>query len=186
MTKFYRFFILFLIVIVCFTIEANGKTIEDYYGHITASHFVTTEIPLDRDLISYIEKMSADHGIDPFLMIGLIHVETGGTFRTDLISITDDYGLCQLNARYIKYHCELFHFPYELFEPFNPYHSVYISVNMLSSLYRKYRTDFNREDITHYVLGCYNRGETGMQRYGGLETEYSQAVIYWKNYYKSN
>jgi len=138
-------------------------------------------VPLDEDLMSYIYTTCEEMGIDSAVFLGLIDLETGGTFNPNLISDTDDHGICQINRRYFTDHCSTAGIDLDTFDPYDPYQSVYVSLSLLDALYNRYGNLYQGNDLTTYVLSCYNRGETGVKnminRGDGHETLYSRIVL---------
>jgi len=55
---------------------------------------------------------------------------------------------------------------------------------LLSNLKQKYITDYKGTELYRYILGCYNRGETGMSRRKSIKTEYSEMILEQAQKYK--
>lgn len=134
-------------------------------------------VPLDPKLIAYIEIMCVEYGIDVPTFYGLIDLETGGTFDPTLVSKTNDHGLCQINAKYTEYFCDVLQIPFETFDPYNPYHSVNLSVRWLHRLQQQYVQDYEGESRRAMMLSAYNMGNAGAERQPSEYTTYAKEVI---------
>ncbi|MDD3123209.1 MAG: transglycosylase SLT domain-containing protein [Candidatus Izemoplasmatales bacterium] len=145
-------------------------------------------IPLDIELVDYIYNRTKEGDLPFHIFIALIDLETGETFNPNLISDTNDHGLCQINKRYFEYHCETAGVDYNTFDPYNPYHSVDVSIGVLNSLIERYKSDYIGTELIEYILSCYNRGETGVKNYiksnGTFSTPYSRIIIDRSEKYK--
>ena len=136
---------------------------------------------LDFNVVLTIYAEAEKYGYDPAIHLGLIHLETGGTFRTDLVNLntngTRDHGLCQINDGRTAGWLWSNVFPDEPFsiqELYDPIKSVKLSAWYLDYLYKKVGT-------TERVLTAYNRGEQGMHNYiashGSASSTYSRRVL---------
>ena len=137
----------------------------------------TTKPPLEPELISYIEIMCVEYGISVPTFYGLMDVETGGTFDSNLVSKTNDHGITQINGRYAEYFCEVLQIPFETFDPYNPYHSVNLSVRWLHRLQQQYVGNYTGESLRAMMLSAYNMGNAGAERQPSEYTSYSKEVI---------
>lgn len=178
--KIKRFLYLLCICIMAFTISAQAYSAEERFLGLTIEQecdIIYPDIPLDEKLLDYIYKMCSEYGIDFYMFLGLIYVETGGTFKTDLVSETNDYGLCQINLKYKRYHCELFGLESKQLDLFNPYDNVYLSIRMLDRLRKEYVAEYEGVDLTAMILTAYNMGMTGAERQKTEYSKYANAVI---------
>lgn len=156
-----RLFYLMALFLCCFTIEVEA----------------TTKPPLEPELIAYIEIMCVEYGIDLPIFYGLMDLETGGTFNPNLVSKTNDHGLCQIQFKYIPYFCEVLQIPFNRFDPYNPYDSVNMSVRWLHRLQQTYIKDYTGESLNAMMLSAYNMGNTGAERQPSEYTSYAKEVI---------
>ncbi len=179
-----RVFWLVFIFVCLFTTVSQAKPVKSFVIHYEPSYRnVFSDIPLSNELISHMQCECDIFGIDFYVLLGLIHVETGGTFRSDLISDTNDYGLCQINKTYESYHCELVGIDPQTFDAFNPYNSVSLAVRLLARLQEKYSLRHEGKDLAMMYLGAYNRGESGMEARSNIETSYAKKVLEMAEYY---
>lgn len=129
--------------------------------------FVPLNVNMDEELQEFIYCLSYGYNIDfPFVM-GLIQKES--TFKPNVISKTNDYGLMQINTVNHEWLSEKFGFTDYL----DPYQNTRAGLYILRKLFEKY------EDPSK-VLMAYNLGETGAKRLwdkGIFETNYSSSVL---------
>lgn len=161
MMRMKRLFYLMAVFLFLFTIKAEARETP----------------PLEPDLIEYIETMCVEYGINVPTFYGLMDLETGGTFDPKLVSKTNDHGLCQINRRYTEYFCEVLQIPFERFDPYNPYHSVNLSVRWLHRLQQQYVRDYKGESLRAMMLSAYNMGNAGAERQPSEYTSYAKEVI---------
>jgi len=178
-----------IIVFSLFFIPIKVSGYSERMGNVGSYENINTmnNIPLSKDLLNYINKNCSEYGISFPLFLGILDVETGGSFSFNLVSSTDDLGLAQHNRKYIEYHCDLLGMNYERFNPFDPYDSVLLSIKLLTSYRQEFCREYQGENLTEYSLGCYNRGISGMKEWSrkyGLSTDYSKAVIKASEKYK--
>lgn len=129
--------------------------------------FVPLDVPLDEEMQEFIYCLSYGYNIEfPFVM-ALIEQES--SFRTNIQSSTNDYGLMQINEINHEWLTETLGVT-----DFNdPYQNVRSGIFILRKLFEKY------EDPSK-VLMCYNLGETGARRLwnqGIYETNYSKSIL---------
>ena len=176
-----RVFCLTFILILCFTITANANS---YLQAEKAQSF--DWVPLDEKLMRYIYDNCSEHGIDASIFLALIEKETGGTFDANLVSPTNDRGLCQINKRYQNYNLKLVGLNSNTFDAFDPYDSVLLSVKLLSYLRQQYFFEYESLDLTAMMLSAYNMGMTGAERQSSEYTSYSKAIIKLSQNYKED
>ena len=129
--------------------------------------FTPYDIPLDADIQEFIFYLSYGYYIDfPFVM-GLIQAES--SFKTDIISKTNDYGLMQINKQNHGWLSERL----GLDNMLDPVQNVRAGLYILRTLFEKY-------DDPVMVLMAYNMGEYGAGRLwerGVYETSYTRKVM---------
>jgi len=176
-----RTFYLMCLFMCMFTIEAEAQAPEGIDSFkldwIPFENVQTYDITLDKDIQLYAIKNCSDFGIDVAIFFALMEHETENTFDADIISKTNDLGLCQLQKKYIKYHCEMVGFNPCTFDAFNPYDSIALSVRILSDLRQEYSKYYEGVDLTTICLSAYNRGITAMKNRKSIETEYASKII---------
>lgn len=127
------------------------------------------DIPLSLDLQLYTYTKCAELGISDYCELVLAMMWQESNYETDLISITDDYGIMQIN---ICNHDWLYE-ELGITDLLDPYQSIDAGARIIASLLLKY------ED-PHKALMSYNYGESGARRVwnGGTYTSaYSRAIV---------
>ena len=126
------------------------------------------DIPLSDELQKYVYEISLEYEIDHKLILSIMWVETGGTFKLDLISKTNDYGLMQINKSNHKWLSNA-----GLDDMLDPYDNIRAGAIILGGLVEKYGN-------SHQALMAYNFGEGGMRRVwrnGYRSSRYSRKVF---------
>lgn len=135
-------------------------------------------IPLGNSTQRLIQDLCKESEIEYELVLGLLQLES--QFNPDLLSNTNDAGIAQINLRYIEWYAELA----EL-ENYNPY-DIEHSIKMCIAGLDFYKNDLIKqglegEELTIMLLGVYNRGNGGMNKYlrenGTIHTVYSNKVL---------
>ena len=124
------------------------------------------DCPLDTDLQDYIRELCEGSRLPMSLVIALIEAES--SFREDVISRTNDYGLMQINKINHKWLSEA----YGITDFLDPYQNVYCGIEILSQHYSRY------QDVDKALM-AYNLGETGARRLwneGTYETSYTRKI----------
>ena len=145
-------------------------------------------VPLEDELLKYICETCSQYGFDYEIFLGLLYVETGGTFKTNLVSKANAVGLCQIRVKYKEYFCESVGLKASDISLYNPYDSVHLAVALLNNIKQSCVKTYEGTDLYRVVLGIYNRGASGMKDYveenGTLKTDYSEAILKRANTYK--
>ena len=126
------------------------------------------DIPLSESLQRYIYEVSEDEHVPVTLIFAMIEHESG--FNHEVISVTDDYGLMQINEVNHKWLAE----EYRCADFLNPYQNVFCGIKIISSYFEKYEGDY------HKALMAYNMGEYGAVKAwqnGVTSTNYSTRII---------
>lgn len=138
---------------------------------VVEESFQPWDIPLGDDLQEYIYTLCDDYDIAYAYIIAIIDIES--KFKSDVVSVTNDYGLMQINQVNHKGNRDYL----------NPYDNVREGIEMIAALAQKY------EDA-EMVSMAYNLGEAGATKLweqGIYSTEYSREVLEKKvNYEKEN
>lgn len=124
------------------------------------------DCPLSHDLQDYIREQCERQGISMSLVIALIEVES--SFRADVISQSDDYGLMQIN---VINHGWLYE-EYGITDFLDPYNNILCGITILSQHYERYGDETK-------ALMAYNMGATGAKRNwdkGIFETTYTRKI----------
>ena len=109
------------------------------------------DCPLSHDLQDYIRTLCGNYGVPMPLIIAIIEVES--SFRADVISKTNDYGLMQIN---IVNH-EWLREEHDITDFLDPYQNVFCGITMVAEHYNRY-CDVNR------TVMAYNLGVAGAKR----------------------
>ena len=133
------------------TCETTCETTESTTSERVKDIRVYYDCPLSHDLQDYIRTLCGNYGVPMPLIIAMIDVES--SFRADVISRTNDYGLMQIN---IVNH-EGLRKEYDITDFLDPYQNVFCGITMIAEYYNRY-CDVNR------ALMAYNNGLTGAKR----------------------
>lgn len=129
--------------------------------------FVPLDVPMDEEMQEFIYCLSYGYNIEfPFVM-ALINCES--SFRADVISGSNDYGLMQINTINHEWLSETL----GVTDFLDPYQNTRSGIFILRKLFEKY------EDPAK-VLMAYNMGETGAGRLwekGIFESNYSNKIM---------
>lgn len=146
----------------------DGKTLTDKGLLIVeSSEFIPLECALSEELQEYTYYLCEAHYLDFNFVMALMYSES--SFKTDIVSSTDDYGLMQINACNHK----------ELSDKLgvtnfiDPYQNIRAGVYILRGLFEKY-------DDAAKVCMAYNMGEYGasvLWDKGIYNTTYSNKVL---------
>lgn len=126
------------------------------------------DCPLSNDLQDYIRELCSDKDVPMSLIIAMIEVES--SFRANVISKSDDYGLMQIN----KINHEQLSEKYGITDFLDPYQNVFCGITIIAEHLEK--TD---GDIA-LALMRYNCGATGAKRLwdkGIYSTTYTDKII---------
>lgn len=122
---------------------------------------------LTEELQEFIYYICSGYHVDFALVLAVIKVESG--FDMQAVSLTNDYGLMQINQRNHSWLTE----ELGISDYLDPYQNIYAGVFILRML-------FERHNDVNKVLMAYNMGETGASRLwekGIYETDYTQEVL---------
>lgn len=120
---------------------------------------------LDVEYQDYLWEMCEKYDVTEHYELFLAQMYHESSFRTDIISSTNDYGLMQINK------CNHGWLSEELGKDdfLDPYTSIEAGVYILSDYLKKY-------DDVQIALVCYNMGEGAVQK-GTYSTRYSRGVL---------
>lgn len=140
--------------------------------------FVPTyyDCPLDDDLQDYIREQCTRYDLPMVLVIALIAKES--SFRPNVISGSNDYGLMQINTIKHQWLSE----QYGITDFLDPYQNVRCGIIILGQHYQKYG-DVNK------ALMAYNLGATGAKRQwdkGIYSNGYTEKVQEYITQYENN
>jgi hypothetical protein len=143
------------------------------------------KLRIDADLQKHIWNLCKEHEVQYEIVLSIIKLESD--FRANLINRNSDgskdYGLVQMNNRYLDYHKKLLNM--EEFDPFDSYQSSMACVKLLKYYYNYWSgKGISQEDLFYLIVGSYNRGVAGMEKFikqtGKIETAYSKRVLSYK------
>lgn len=132
---------------------------------VTALYY---DVPLDHDLQDYIFALCEDKNVPTRLVIAMIDTES--SFRSDIISGTDDYGLMQINACNHEWMSET----YGVDDFLDPYQNVLCGISLIAGHLANYDGDIEM------ALMAYNMGAGGassLWEQGVYSTAYSQKIV---------
>ena len=137
------------------------------WGSAAELGFVPLDVPMDEDMQGFIHCLSYGYNIEfPFVMALIEHESS---FKEDVVSTSDDYGLMQINSINHEWLTETL----GVTDFLDPYQNTRSGIFILRKLFEKY------EDPAK-VLMAYNMGETGARRLwekGIYETDYSSSIM---------
>lgn len=129
--------------------------------------FTPLDCAMDDDIQEFVYYLCVGYNIDFTLVMAMIQHES--SFRSGVVSKTNDYGLMQINQCNHDWITETI----GVTDYLDPYQNLRAGVFILRKLFEKY------ED-TDLVLMCYNMGEDGAERLwdkGIFETDYTQEIL---------
>lgn len=150
-------------IVVITTPVPTPKTVID-----TEPVTVYFDIPLSKELQDYIRNLCDEYGVPIELVIAIIDVES--TFRADVVSKTNDYGLMQIN----KCNHEWLTDKLGVTDFLDPYQNINSGVHILSG-----HLEVTNGDI-ELALMRYNNGATGAKKLwdkGIYSTAYTQKIM---------
>ena len=130
--------------------------------------FVYYDIPLELDIQRHIFDECQLYGVPYPLAMAVMYVETGGTFKTDLRSRTNDSGLFQINDIHKKWLNES-----GITDLYNPYQNSSSGIWILKDA-------LSKGDNIHTSLMVYNMGHGGAKKLwkkGIYSSKYSRKVV---------
>lgn len=129
--------------------------------------FIPLDCAMDEELQEFTYYLCTAYNIDFTLVIALIQHES--SFKADVISKTNDYGLMQINKTNHTWLTDTL----GVTDYLDPYQNVRAGMFILRKLFERY-------DDTDMVLMCYNMGEDGAARLwdkGIYHTKYTQSIL---------
>lgn len=129
--------------------------------------FTPLDCAMDDDIQEFVYYLCAGYNIDFTLVMAMIQHES--SFRADVVSKTNDYGLMQINRSNHDWITETI----GVTDYLDPYQNVRAGMFVLRKLFEKYQD-------ADMVLMAYNMGEDGATRLwdkGVFETNYTQSIL---------
>ena len=130
--------------------------------------FVYYDIPLELDIQRHIFDECQLYEVPYELAMAVMYVETGGTYKTDLRSKTNDSGLFQINDIHKKWLKES-----GITDLYNPYQNSSAGIWILKDA-------LSKGDNIHTSLMVYNMGHGGARKLwkkGIYSSKYSRKVV---------
>ena len=121
---------------------------------------------INPEYIRYCREIGEEHHIAPEMLESLIESESGG--RADVVSVTGDVGLCQINPRWSKYTAA---------ELKDPYTNIEEAATILEALFEKY----DLEGLMAYNYGEYSKSFREHMKNGTM-SEYAKKIIKRSDY----
>lgn len=129
--------------------------------------FTPLDCAMNDDLQEFVYYLSAGYNIDFTLVMAMIEHES--SFRSDIVSSTNDYGLMQINKMNHEYLTETI----GVTDFLDPYENVRGGMFILRKLFERYQD-------ADMVLMAYNMGEDGAARLwekGIYSTDYTEKIL---------
>lgn len=129
--------------------------------------FTPLNIPLDENVQEFTYYLCAGYSIDFSLVMAMIQHES--SFKPDVVSSTNDYGLMQINKMNHEYLTETI----GVTDFLDPYQNIRAGMFTLRKLFERYEN-------TDMVLMTYNMGEGGAARLwkkGIYSTNYTDSIL---------
>lgn len=133
---------------------------------VVDSRYVLYDIRLSEELQHYTQDVCDEYGVSFPLVISIMKHES--EFRSDAVSVTDDYGIMQINGG----NHEWLEGTLGITDWFDPRQNILAGVYMLAQ--------FNGYEDVHQILMSYNCGPSGAKKLwaeGVYTTAYSRAVV---------
>ena len=130
-------------------------------------NFTLLDVPMGEEEQEFVFYLAVGYNIDFTLAMALIQHES--SFRADLVSSTQDYGLMQINQINHKYLTDTI----GVTDYLDPYQNIRAGMFTLRKLFERYQD-------TNKVLMAYNMGESGASRLwekGIYETNYTEKIL---------
>lgn len=127
------------------------------------------DVPIDIDLLEYIQGLCCDYEIPVELVLAVIEVES--SYKADAVSVAGAKGLMQVIPEHHKPRMNRL----KCTDLFNPQQNVTVGMDFLAELLDTYNGN------THKALTAYNHGEKGANNKffskGVYQTKYSRKVL---------
>lgn len=133
--------------------------------------FTPLDVAMDEEQQEFLFYLCAGYNLDFTLVMALIEHES--SYRADIISKSNDYGLMQINTINHKWLTETI----GVTDYLDPYQNMRAGCFILRKLFERYQEP-------ELVLMCYNMGETGAGRLwdkGVFSTNYTQKVLTYQH-----
>lgn len=130
------------------------------------------DIPLSEDLQEFLYEQTQLYDLDYDIVLGLIYTES--TFRTDIISRTNDYGLMQINKSNQKWANELAGRKLNLLDAKD---NIVAGTLILNYYRNSWLGQVPEEKLWQYALNSYNMGIGGYKKAGCPSRSYDRKII---------
>jgi soluble lytic murein transglycosylase-like protein len=155
--------------------ELENIALEAYISELTG---------LNNEAVDMIISQSNEIGIDPFVVVGIIRVES--VFDPYIVGSLGERGLGQLMANTAEPVAKNLGIEYNPDKLFEPVYNILLFTTQLNYLYEFYDKDI------HKTLTAYNRGQYGLEKYIASRnghtnpaiSEYSITVLEFAGKYK--
>lgn len=153
-------------------VEARD-TLPDYKSNVTLTNwraademaeamYEDSEGAFQKEWGLFLASEALHRDIDPFLVYELLRVETGDRFDPEMVGPQTRYGraygIAQFMTNTAPWIAEMAGIEYDEEKLFDPYYSMFLSVEYLDFLYDRY-------DDWNHALTAYHRGIYGMETY---------------------
>lgn len=134
---------------------------------LSADEFIPYDVPLDTELQKYISELCIQNDVPMELILAMIDHES--SYRADVVSKTNDYGLMQIN----RCNHEWLQEELGISDYLNPKENVRAGIYII-------KLHLDKFGDTSMALMAYNLGENGAARLwkkGRYETDYSKTIM---------
>jgi len=164
--------VIFIILLITSTsvqvVPSVNITRMDTYHEVSLDRIKTYyDVPLSHEIQDFARNQSEYNELPYELLLAVIEVESN--FNPNIISSTQDYGLCQINISNHKYITTV----YGITDFLDEKNNIIAGTMLLGTLYNKY-------DSLHKALMCYNYGGRIAKEYwakGVVQSSYSRKVV---------
>ena len=130
------------------------------------------DVPLSEDIQEFLYNKTQEYCIDYDLILGLIWKES--TFRINVISKTNDYGLMQINKSNQKWVNEMAGRKLNLL---NAEDNIVAGLLILNSYKQSWIGKVEESKLMQYTLNSYNMGRAGYVRAGCPSRNYDRSIV---------
>lgn len=154
-------------------------TINMFKERATDDLFVVYDIPLTEKEQRFIYERCQEHELHYELVLGLIHLETGGLFDSTLIATnsngTQDMGLMQINSAYAHWYAEIAGL--KEYDVFNFEDSVRMGTAGLAYWRDLCISKGITENLEIWMLNSYNMGFSGYSKVAPKNRAYDRIIL---------
>jgi soluble lytic murein transglycosylase-like protein len=174
MNKKIKLFLILMMILFIFTIRVEGVTMVDKdITEVDLKHNIYySNIPLTINEQYFIYNESIKNNVSYEMILSMMKLESN--FDNSLISVTNDYGIMQINKNFADWYSELAGL--ETYNILNFKDNVRMGISGIAFYCDFYRQKgMSEELIFYYALNSYNMGINGYKQYVSNNTNISRA-----------